>query len=310
MHSWSHAGRVLAALGTAAAGTAAYAFLVEPRWLQVTRPAIHLSHLPPALEGVRIALLTDLHAGGGTPLRLIRRACALAMRERPHLIAITGDLVDDRAGGFGGALAALDCLAAPLGVYAVPGNHDYVVGIEQWHREVRANPVVTDLTNTAVVLQWNGASLCVAGVDDLSLGTPHLDSLPPPEQRDVTVLLAHDPNQAERARRTYDRVDLVLSGHTHGGQVRVPWLGAVRNPAERGDLYQEGLRRRPWTQVYVSRGIGTVHLPIRFLCRPEVAVLRLTGSPRPPPGRRIPSSGSVGGEHSLLTGGSFGPTVP
>jgi predicted MPP superfamily phosphohydrolase len=77
-------------------------------------------------------------------------------------------------------------------------------------------------------------------------------------------------------------VDLIVSGHTHGGQVRLPLVGALRNPAERDDLYEEGLRRRPWTQVYVSRGVGTVHIPVRFLCRPEVAILELTGRPRGP----------------------------
>jgi uncharacterized protein len=273
-------GAALAGAGAAAA-VAAYSLYVEPRWLEVTHPRIHLRKLPPVLEGLRIALLTDLHAGGGTPLALIRRACTLAMRERPHLIAVTGDFVDDRAGGFRAVLNELDLLRAPLGVYAVPGNHDHIVGIETWHRDVRAHPGITDLTNAAVVLPWRGVRICVAGVDDLSRGTPHLDALPPPDERDLTILLAHDPDQAERARRAYDRVELVVSGHTHGGQVRLPGIGALRNPAERKDLYIEGLRRRPWTQVYTSRGIGNVHLPIRFLCRPEVAMLHLTATPRP-----------------------------
>lgn len=269
--------------GLAGAGAlAAYAFLVEPRWLEVTRPRIHLRDLPAPLEGLRIALLTDLHAGGGTPLSVVRRACRLAMAERPDLVAITGDLVEDDAPGFAAVLEALDRLDAPLGVYAVPGNHDHVVGYGRWRREVGAHPRIRDLTNDAVIHELDGVRLCVAGVDDLSLGNPSLRALPPPEERDVTILLAHDPEQAERARRADDRVDLIVSGHTHGGQVRLPWVGAIRNPVERDDLYEEGLRRRPWTQVYTSRGVGTVHLPVRFLCRPEVAVLELTGSRRPP----------------------------
>jgi predicted MPP superfamily phosphohydrolase len=76
-------------------------------------------------------------------------------------------------------------------------------------------------------------------------------------------------------------VDLILSGHTHGGQVRLPWIGALLNPAVHDEIYEQGLRRRPWTQVYTSRGVGTVHLQVRFLCRPEVAVLELTGAARP-----------------------------
>jgi predicted MPP superfamily phosphohydrolase len=271
------------AIGAAAAAGAlgVYAFVVEPRWLEVTRPTIHVRGLHPALEGFRIALLTDMHMGATTPVSTVRRACRLAMEARPHLIALTGDFAADDAPGFKRVLDELACLKAPCGVYAVPGNHDHIVGIETWHRDVAAHPVVRDLANRAVVMDREGARLCVAGVDDLSLGHPDLGMLPPPDGRDFTLLLAHDPEQAERARRAYDAVDLIVSGHTHGGQVRLPWIGALRNPSWNDALYDEGLRRRPWTQVYTSRGVGTVHLPVRFLCRPEVAILTLTGAPRP-----------------------------
>jgi uncharacterized protein len=273
---------VLKAAGLAVGALGAYATLVEPRWLQLTRTRIHLPTLHPDLEGFRIALLTDMHAGAGTPLSLVRRAAQMAMRERPHLVALTGDFAADSADSFRPVLQALSALRAPYGVYAVPGNHDYTVGIETWEREVGEHAAFEDLTNRAVIRCVGGARLCVAGVDDLSRGDPTLAHLPEPDARDFTLLLAHDPDQAEKARRTYDRVDLIVSGHTHGGQVRLPFVGALVNPAERDDLYEGGLRRRPWTQVYTSRGVGTVHLPVRFLCRPEVAILELTAAPRPP----------------------------
>lgn len=274
--------RWMGAAAAAAGVGAAYAFLVEPLWLQVTRTRIHVRGLHPDLEGFRIALLTDLHAGEGTPLWHIRRAARLAMRQRPDLIAVTGDLAADDAPSFAPVLRMLDELRAPQGVWTVPGNHDYTVGIERWRREVANQPNLRDLTNGAEVRRVGAARLCVAGVDDYSKGHPRLDALPPPEERDFTLLLAHDPDQAEKARREYDAVDLIVSGHTHGGQVRLPFVGALKNPAEFEELYEEGLRRRPWTQVYTSRGVGTVHIPVRFLCRPEVAVLELTGAPRPP----------------------------
>jgi uncharacterized protein len=273
----------LVGAATAAAGVAVWATLVEPLWIEVRRQRIHVRGLHPDLEGFRIALISDLHAGEGTPLWLVRRACRLAMRERPHLVAVTGDFTSDRWRSFRPVLNSLRCLAAQYGVWAVPGNHDHVVGIDRWRRELEEHPIVEPLVNEARLMRAGRARLCVAGVDDLSEGTPALDVLPPPELRDFTLLLAHDPDTAECARRAYDAVDLVVSGHTHGGQVRLPWKGAVRNPSA-GNLYDEGLRRRPWTQVYVSRGVGTVHLPVRFLCRPEVAVLELTARPRPPRG--------------------------
>jgi predicted MPP superfamily phosphohydrolase len=269
--------------GAAAAATAAYALFVEPRWLQRTRTRMHFASLPGALEGLRIALLTDLHVGRDTPDGLVRRAVEMANRERPDLIAITGDIAEDE-GMLEAALDELARLTAPLGVYIVPGNHDYRdVGIQRWHDAVSRRPALVDLTNDAVFLDVKGAGedvrLCVAGADDFSEGRPRLDALHG-RDRDFTILLAHNPDQAEHSRRGADDIDLVLSGHTHGGQVRLPGYGAIVNSAENDDLYEAGVRRRPWTQVYTSRGIGTVHLPVRFLTRPEVAILTLTSAPR------------------------------
>ncbi|MBR9988537.1 MAG: metallophosphoesterase [Gemmatimonadetes bacterium] len=301
----------------AAAATAVYAWLVEPRWLQRTRTMLHHARLPRALEGLRIGLLTDLHASRDTPAGLIARAVRMTMAEAPDLIAITGDIAEDEA-VLEATLDELAALRAPLGVYIVPGNHDYRdVGIERWHDAVSRRPSLIDLTNDARVLELSASApvgvggngnggngvggkgiggnraggvigagadepirLCIAGVDDLSEGRPDLHALHDRACRDFTILLAHNPDQAERARRGVDRVDLVISGHTHGGQVRLPGVGAIVNSAAHPDLYEAGLRRRPWTQVYTSRGVGTVHLPVRFLTRPEIAILTLTGAPR------------------------------
>jgi uncharacterized protein len=296
----------IAAVGTAAAA-AVYALYIEPRWLQCTRTRMSFASLPPELEGLRIALLTDLHTGRASPDGLIARAVEMTMRERPDMIAISGDIAESEPM----LEQTLDDLAkssAPLGVYIVPGNHDYRdVGIERWHDAVARRPGLVDLTNSARLLEVPASSnapgvpvrqspdemtaveaasgaahirLCVAGVDDFAEGRPRLDALHDIAFRDFTILLAHNPDQAEQARRGIDRVDLVLSGHTHGGQVRLPGWGAIVNSAEHADLYEAGVRRRPWTQVYTSRGIGTVHLPVRFLTRPEVAILTLTSSAR------------------------------
>lgn len=275
------------AAGGAAALTAVYALFIEPRWLQCTRTTLHFPALPEALEGLRIALITDLHTRSASPADLLERVVRLTLREKPTIIAITGDFAANEA-MLERTLDALAQLSAPLGVYVVPGNHDYTdVGIQRWHDAVSRRRGLTDLTNDADIIEVTDpdteetARLCIVGVDDFSFGRPHLDMLHEGQSRDFTILLAHNPDQAERARRGVDLVDLVLSGHTHGGQVRLPFLGAIVNSAENDDLYEAGVRRRPWTQVYTSRGVGTVRLPLRFLTRPEVAILQLTRAPRP-----------------------------
>lgn len=272
-------------LGIALAGLAVYATIIEPRWLQLRKQRIHARRLPHVFNGLRIALLTDLHVGGGTSLGLIQRAASLAMRERPDLIALTGDFTTDSARDFDDVFSALSILSAPLGVYAVPGNHDHVVGIDKWHDAVSRQKNIADLTNAYVLHEKLGARLCVAGIDDIYEGSPML-RLPPGAERDFTILLAHSPDQAERSRRVTDGIDLILSGHTHGGQVRLPVVGPPMNSSDYPELYVEGLRRRPWTQVYTSRGVGTVALPVRFMARPEVSLLELSNAPRP----RIPNA--------------------
>lgn len=272
--------QVLAATSAAAGAVIAYATVIGPRHIQVTRPTIHVRNLPPALEGLRIGLLSDLHAGNLTPRWTLERAVELLMLERPDLIAITGDFADRRHADYRPAFRSLEPLSAPLGVYAVPGNHDHAVGIEGWRREIARATGMRDATNRFHMVRVGDARLCVAGADDLEEGNPRL-RLPLAADRDFTLLLAHNPETAEVARRSCDAIDLLVSGHTHGGQVRLPFVGAVERKSE---IYDAGLRRRPWTQVYTSRGLGSTLLPARLGSRPEVTVLGLTARRRAPRG--------------------------
>ena len=272
------------ALGAAAlgVGAAAYARFVEPRWIERTHTRVPVPGLSPALDGLRIALLTDFHAGEHTPISRIRRACRIAMEARPHLVALTGDFVSEGTGAWlPGTIAALDEeLEAPLGVWAVPGNHDHAAGIGRYYDAIRLHPRIHDLTNRAERREHHGASVRIAGADTAHEGHPHPEAaLDDDEPADFTLLLTHNPDLADDAGRVLGSVDLVVSGHTHGGQVRLPVLGAVLNSARHDDVYEAGLVRRPWAWVYVSRGIGTVRRPVRFLCRPEVTILEVV---RPP----------------------------
>jgi uncharacterized protein len=272
---WIAAGAAAAAV----AALAAYATLVEPRWLRVRHARIHIRSLPPPLEGLRVGLLSDIHLQGGRSAALLRRAIAATTRARPDLVAVTGDLAEDPT-GLRAVLDAFTDLDPPMGVWVVPGNHDHRAGIHHWRSAVAARNAIHDLTNRHALLRLAGVTLCIAGLDDHIEGRPLL-RLPPPAARHLTIVLAHSPDQAELCRRRFDAVDLILSGHTHGGQVRLPFFGAPINAVHRADLYDDGLRRRPWTQVYTSRGLGTTRLPIRFMARPEVVILHLTAGPRP-----------------------------
>jgi predicted MPP superfamily phosphohydrolase len=278
---------IVGSVALTGAALLAYAAWVEPRWLQLRRTRIRIEKLPAPLERLRIGLLTDLHADDSASVALAARAAGMLVAARPDLIALTGDFVTEGAPHFERVIAALGRLHAPLGVYAVPGNHDHAAGVRRLHGALDRAPNITDLTNRAKILEIAGARLCIAGIDDLNEGEPRL-ALPPPSARDLTILLAHTPDHAERLRHADAHVDLVLSGHTHGGQVRLPGLPAPMNSAVRSDLYEDGLQQRPWTRVYTSRGVGTVHLPFRFFARPEVTVLELTRF-RPAPSRFDPA---------------------
>ncbi|HEX2167141.1 MAG TPA: metallophosphoesterase, partial [Longimicrobiales bacterium] len=149
--------RTIRDIGIAAAGAAAaaavYALYIEPRWLQCTRTRMSFAALPPELEGLRIALLTDLHTGTASPDGLARRVAEMTMREHPDLIAISGDIAESEP-MLEQTLDDLAKLSAPLGVYIVPGNHDYRdVGIERWHDAVARRPNLVDLTNSARLLE-------------------------------------------------------------------------------------------------------------------------------------------------------------
>jgi predicted MPP superfamily phosphohydrolase len=259
------------ALATAAAGCAVDAALIEPGWIEVTRPTVPIPDLPPNWDGVRIAHLTDLHHGGMNDLDFVRKVVGLSNAERPDLIAHTGD--------FGGGLAeaalaeALAALTAPLGSFAVLGNHDH-----EWFargvRKMLARAGIRLVENTHALLARGGQLLAVAGVGDLEMGVQDLPGalagVPGAAGR---LLLTHNPDYAEQM-PARPRVDLMLAGHTHGGKINIPLLGSPILPI-RHRQYASGLAAGPRCQVYVSRGLGTTNPPVRFRCRPELPIITL-----------------------------------
>jgi predicted MPP superfamily phosphohydrolase len=256
----------LAASIGAGTGAAAHGFLYERFDLSLTRVAFPVAGLPEALRGLRIGFLTDIHRSATVSHDTIAAAVRMLMAERPDLIVLGGDYVSfaDRR-YMRPAAEALAPLSAPSGVLAVLGNHDddhdmpaaLVANGFTVLRDAR-----TRLTVRGEPMDFVGIRYWTHKVTDIV----HLmhGALP------HAILLAHTPKRLIEAQQL--AIPAVISGHTHGGQIVLPILGPI---AAREFPVIAGLERKQGTTIFVSRGVGTVYIPIRINCPPEVAVLTL-----------------------------------
>jgi predicted MPP superfamily phosphohydrolase len=265
-----------AAGGALACGSTAAYGLWEASRIQVRSLTVAVPHLPQPFVGKTIAVLADFHHGPYVSIPFIRQAVQLTNVLAPDVVALVGDFAHKGTHTMEQlppCLEALEQLRAPLGVYAVPGNHD-MQQAGRVYRDCIGATSLCDLTNRSVRVTSAGAHLWLAGVDDLWYGRPNLDTaLHGVPDGAAVVLLSHNPDFAEE--HPDDRVGLVLSGHTHGGQAVMPLLGSMWLPSRYGDKYRCGLVQGPASQVYVSCGIGTAGLPFRFNCPPEINLIRL-----------------------------------
>jgi predicted MPP superfamily phosphohydrolase len=247
--------------------------LVEASWVRVERPTLPLSRLPQEFDGLRVAFLTDIHHGPYVSLDFVRGVVRTTLNLQPDLILLGGDYSSNEAKYIAPCLDVLGALRAPLGVYGVLGNHDYWHGLAETRAGLKAAGI-TELTNAGVWLARGGSLFRLAGVDDLWRGKPDVAAaVGEATAADACLLVSHNPDVAETLRDP--RVGLMLSGHTHGGQVVVPGYGAPIVPSRYGQKYLRGLVDAPVTRVYVSRGLGTVSPPMRFGCRPELTLITL-----------------------------------
>ena len=272
---------------TACALGSAYAAQVEPHWIEVTRQEVPLSELPEALDGFTIAQLSDLHAGPYVSSEDVRRSVEITNGLGADLVVLTGDFVYRSAHYAAACAQELASLQASYGIYAVLGNHDMWTNPRQV-TEYLIGAGISVLRNTRQVVNVGGAQLWLLGIKDTGYtGGPFgefravwqetrdalaalLEGIPADEPR---LLLVHNPDFTEMLPR--GRIDLALCGHTHGGQVRLPFIGAPIVPSCFGQKYVSGLVQGPSALVYVNRGIGVIAPPIRFNCRPEVTLLEL-----------------------------------
>jgi predicted MPP superfamily phosphohydrolase len=251
----------------------------EAAHIRVTRQTVPVPNLPSAFWGKTVAVLADLHHGPFVGIDFIRAAVRLTNEISPDVVALVGDYAHKGTEAhlqLPPCLEALSALSAPLGVFAVPGNHDMQRGGAVYRELVAATPL-TDLTNANRRVSLGADHVWVAGVDDLWWGKPDLNrALDGVPTGAAVILLAHNPDFAEDA--PDGRVGLVLSGHTHGGQVYLRGLGAAWLPSKYGTKYRYGLVQGPASAVFVSRGLGEAGVPLRINVPPEVCLLTLAAA--------------------------------
>jgi predicted MPP superfamily phosphohydrolase len=260
---------VLAVVALAAGALAAL------RGPHVRRVDVAVEGLHPDLDGLRIVQITDLHVGPTIGVRYVRRVVALANRQAPDLVALTGDLVDGSVARLAADVAPLGGLVARHGRFVALGNHDYYSGARAWTAHL-ASLGLDVLRNEARTLAIGRAVLVVGGVVDPAARIEDPQLVPRPDLASAPqagpafrLLLAHNPSLAPLAEPA--GFDLQLSGHTHAGQF-FPWTLAVRAVHA---PHVWGLTRRGRMQVYTSAGTGTWGPPVRLGTRPELTLLRL-----------------------------------
>jgi hypothetical protein len=259
----------------AAGGALGLAYgLMEAKWLRITEVTLTVPNLPAAFKGKRVAFLADLHHGPYVPLSYVRHAVDMALALNADLILLGGDYPHRGIPYVAPCIRELSRLRAPLGVYAVLGNHDHYDGCQPYVSAALREARIPELTNRGLWIHAEGARFWLCGVDDYWRGVQDLPAaLGPATMNDAVILLSHNPDYVEEIHDA--RVGLVLSGHTHGGQVNLPVIGAPAVPSIYGQKYAHGLVQGPVAQVFVTRGIGTIVPPVRFNCRPEIVLVTL-----------------------------------
>jgi hypothetical protein len=274
--------RFLQLSGLGAAGLLVYSGEFERHRLQITYRTIELKRLSPALDGLRIAQVSDIHYDQYTEPSFARHVVAEVNRLAPDMVLLTGDYVSEGPlPSTYGAKSSYPCAEILSGIacpqrWCVLGNHDVTVGPKTVTNALETHGLPV-LANSYVPFERNGARLWVGGVRDIGQDDPNLDLAAPRGLQTVNepvILMGHEPDYADDVVK-HGGVDLMLAGHSHGGQVRLPLIGPLYLPPL-GRKYVEGLfHLQNDLQLYVNRGIGAVGVPFRFDCPPELTLITL-----------------------------------
>ncbi|HIK05815.1 MAG TPA: metallophosphoesterase [Trichormus sp. M33_DOE_039] len=256
-----------------------YAKFIEPNWIEIKTLQLTLPHLPADFNGYRIVQISDIHRDRWMTTRRLQRIVRLVNQEHPDLVAITGDLVTRNLPHLIPSLKpALEQLTPRDRTVAVLGNHDNENDTVAIIKTLKQSGVF-DLNNHVYTLERGNAKLYIAGVDDVGMGKARLDlvlqELP---LQAGAILLAHEPDFANSSAAT-GRFDLQLSGHSHGGQIRLPFLRPLILPPW-GEKYYAGEYQVGKMLLYTNRGLGMTGLHLRLFARPEITVFTLVSPPQ------------------------------
>lgn len=275
------------------AGLAVYGVEIDRHWLEISNYEVHLPGLPAEFDGFRAVQLSDIHIDEFTEPYFVREAVDHINRLAPDAVLLTGDFVtyqyapkkfaEASAWQCANILAALKCPHR----YAIFGNHDVLISENIVGAALKDNGI-TVLRNWYVPLERGSARVWLAGLDDAVAGKPDPDAAIPEPIRnrpnEPVILMCHAPDYADTLLKhaAGQAISLMLSGHTHGGQVRIPLMPLVHLPTL-GKKYIEGWFNLGSMQLHVNRGLGTVGVPVRFNCAPQLSVLTLrAGTPAIP----------------------------
>ncbi len=244
--------------------------LNEANSLKIEEISIKLKRLPRSLDGFRLVHLSDIHHSPFTEIEHIKRAVEMANLLAPDMFVLTGDYVSHETEYINPMAEVLGTLRSEFGTFACLGNHDHWTDADLVTSSLRNEKIVV-MINEGLRFSARDTSFWLAGVDDYMVGKTDLKAaLRGSFPDEMKMLLAHNPVIIRRAARS--GVDLMLSGHTHGGQIKIREEEKRILPKRR---FKNGLYRRKDTQIYITRGIGTVVLPIRYQCPPEISLIKL-----------------------------------
>ena len=260
-------------------GGAGYGLMVEPARIRIESVHLRLRRLTQAFHGLRIAQLSDIHMGAWMNGERLQQIVSIVLAQQPDLLFLTGDFLlghnfdKNSEGHLQDLINILSPISKAIPTFAVLGNHDYWTNVKAVREMLKASGVV-ELTNSVFTLSRGSEHLHLCGVDDVWEGNVRLDDvhyrIP---ENGAAILLAHEPDFADQSALT-GRFDLQVSGHSHGGQVVLPFFGPPILPSL-GQKYPSGLYTVRDMYQYTNRGVGTGRLPVRINCPPEITIFTL-----------------------------------